>query len=382
VEVVNELGIRADDIPDLFRKLHSGRLTDGDVDPACRALASDTGYRDRVCRLDCQVARFNADTRGPDPCRSEGKVLILATIHDTFPIPQTTRLHWVACRDLRTAQQLKRDVYLKNASNVPTIIEYMDRSTVDVVDTAGRGIAAAIHTLGMANLGSLWALKLRVQALPLPLADRICDLAMWYVNSVLPRPLGPELTALSQQWDHHLLVELPEYGNGELAELEARFAQWVQAQPPGSVEWRACTPKEKDQALVFRFVTAAAFRTYCVGRGLGGLSLDYSLPKCELTAPKVPDPQPQVRMRYSHFGCNVVHEDLAYAAGVDTHAAKHRIKGAVEGMRGRLPAEHGHGTEYTAPPDTQTRWKAMDPTNTMNPGVGGLSYLRGYAPRE
>jgi len=35
------------------------------------------------------------------------------------------------------------------------------------------------------------ALKLRVQALPLPLADRICDLAMWYVNSVLPRPLGP-----------------------------------------------------------------------------------------------------------------------------------------------------------------------------------------------
>jgi len=34
--------------------------------------------------------------------------------------------------------------------------------------------------------------------------------------------------------------------------------------------------------------------TYCVGRGLGGLSLDYSLPKCELTAPKVPDPQVRI----------------------------------------------------------------------------------------
>jgi FAD/FMN-containing dehydrogenase len=39
----------------------------------------------------------------------------------------------------------------------------------------------------------------------------------------------------------------------------------------------------------------------------------------------------------------------------------------------KLPAEHGHGTEYVAPPETQKRWKNMDPLNILNPGVGGLS---------
>lgn len=45
----------------------------------------------------------------------------------------------------------------------------------------------------------------------------------------------------------------------------------------------------------------------------------------------------------------------------------------IQERHGKLPAEHGHGTEYTAPAETQWRWKEMDPTNTMNPGVGGLS---------
>ena len=39
---------------------------------------------------------------------------------------------------------------------------------------------------------------------------------------------------------------------------------------------------------------------------------------------------PIKRMRYSHFGCNVVHEDLAYPLGVDTHKAKFHFKKQVE----------------------------------------------------
>ena len=39
----------------------------------------------------------------------------------------------------------------------------------------------------------------------------------------------------------------------------------------------------------------------------------------------------------------------------------------------KLPAEHGHGTEYKAPVNAQNRWKKMDPLNVLNPGVGGLS---------
>eukprot|EP00667_Euglena_gracilis_P005361 EG_transcript_5401 len=378
VEVVDELGILSKDTEDLFQKIHSGKLRDEDIDPACQRQASDTGYRSQVCRFDSTVSRFNADTKGPDPCRCEGKVLILATVHDTFPIPQRTQINWVSCKDFDTAQALKCQVFLKNPAALPTLVEYMDRDTVDVVDSAGRGFTTTINTLGMGSLGALWGLKLQIQALPLPLADRICDLFLWYTNNLLPNPLTPPLAALAKRYDHHLLVEMPEFGNGEIHDIETRFLDWVKQQPAGTVEWHTCTPEEKGWAMVFRFVTAAAFKTYCIGKRLEGLSLDYSLPKNEMAAPIIPDPKPLIRMRYSHFGCNVVHEDLAYPAGVDVHDAKFGIKKVVEHMKGKLPAEHGHGTEYTAPPDAQARWKRMDPTNTMNPGVGGLSYLRGY----
>jgi len=45
---------------------------------------------------------------------------------------------------------------------------------------------------------------------------------------------------------------------------------------------------------------------------------------------------------------------------------------------GKLPAEHGHGVEYTAPANTKARWRRMDPSNSLNPGVGGTEYTRFY----
>jgi len=48
---------------------------------------------------------------------------------------------------------------------------------------------------------------------------------------------------------------------------------------------------------------------------------------------------PLNRMRYSHLGCNVGHEDIAYALGVDTHKEKMLLKHVVEEQRDQLPAE-------------------------------------------
>ena len=63
--------------------------------------------------------------------------------------------------------------------------------------------------------------------------------------------------------------------------------------------------------------------------------------------PPLPAGQAVLRMRYGHFGCNVVHEDIAFAPAVDDpHAAKMQLKCEVEALGGRLPAGHGHGTEY------------------------------------
>ena len=117
-----------------------------------------------------------------------------------------------------------------------------------------------------------------------------------------------------------------------------------------------------------------------IGESLQGVSIDYALPKNYESVPSIVDSavKPLRRMRYSHFGCNVVHEDIAYALGVDTHREKMTFKHKVEDEGGKLPAEHGHGTEYNAPKEAQNRWMKMDPENVLNPGVGGLSYLPKY----
>jgi D-lactate dehydrogenase len=45
-----------------------------------RAKASDADYQNKVCECTNAVSRYNADTSGEDCNRSEGKVLILATV--------------------------------------------------------------------------------------------------------------------------------------------------------------------------------------------------------------------------------------------------------------------------------------------------------------
>ena len=136
-----------------------------------------------------------------------------------------------------------------------------------------------------------------------------------------------------------------------------------------------CTSASEESSLTaFRFVAAPAFRTWCVGEGVQGVSVDYALPANGGQSTAFSSVPVLKRMRYSHFACNVVHEDIAFPPGVDVHAAKMEFKKTVEHKcGGKLPAEHGHGTEYHAPESTQLRWKAMDPLNVMNPGIGGLS---------
>ena len=52
-----------------------------------------------------------------------------------------------------------------------------------------------------------------------------------------------------------------------------------------------------------------------------GFSTDYGLPKSEAGVPKLKDEEIALRMRYSHFGCNVVHEDVCVKAGAEVDTA-------------------------------------------------------------
>lgn len=128
-----------------------------------------------------------------------------------------------------------------------------------------------------------------------------------------------------------------DFGDNELTRILERIEAF-QKKHEGKIEIHECKNEKEEMCLTaFRFVAAPAFRTYCVGENIQGFSVDYALPKNGGMAPSLFDknsrddhPVPVKRMRYSHFGCNVVHEDIAFELGVDTHAAKYAFKKQVE----------------------------------------------------
>jgi D-lactate dehydrogenase len=183
---------------------------------------------------------------------------------------------------------------------------------------------------------------------------------------------------MGKERDHHVAMTVGDF-DGSLNRFLERLKLFKEKKQDAILVHECQGQSEMDSLTAFRFVAAPAFRTYCVGNGLQGFSVDYALPRDGGHAPLLQLETPLKRMRYSHFGCNVVHEDVALAAGVNVETVKFALKKSVEhDCHGRLPAEHGHGSEYQAPIETQKRWMQMDPMNVMNPGVGGLSSAYRY----
>lgn len=358
-----------------------------------RAKASDSDYQHTVCQCSKHVSRFNADTTGADCNRSEGKVVILATVHDTFPAPKEKRMFWVSFPDIETALAFRREVCLNNPTDLPISCEYLDRDAVDIIDRSGRISTYMIRYLGMGEItGYLWEAKVRIGSLPFSWAPLFADKMLHMLNNWVPEAIPRKFMTAGREWDHHCLVAAGEFGNGTLNRFMERMDAFAKKHNDKVVSndenvggkivsiVEAESPSEMTALNAFRFVAAQAFMTYCVGEDIQGVSVDYALPKNGGLAPHLSAQAatPLKRMRYSHFGCNVVHEDIAYALGVDTHEEKMLLKHTVELHGGKLPAEHGHGTEYIAPLETQKRWMAMDPLNVLNPGIGGLSTLPKY----
>eukprot|EP00928_Gymnodinium_smaydae_P032953 TRINITY_DN23740_c0_g7_i1.p1 TRINITY_DN23740_c0_g7~~TRINITY_DN23740_c0_g7_i1.p1 ORF type:complete len:665 (-),score=86.91 TRINITY_DN23740_c0_g7_i1:133-2127(-) len=384
VELVDTLGLKGfGDGDRVLETLEScSALTEADLDSSCCRAASWPRYTEHITRFDGSVSRFNADTTGIDCNRSEGKVLILATLHDTHPMPESTKIVWIGCKDFATANALKREVFLASPTCMAKSCEYVERHQFDVIDQAGRMLIKVIEVVGMQHLSTLWNLKLWIESLPVPFAGVVCDKVLWWANSLLPESLPPPMMSLGRQYDHSLLVELSEYSDGEVARLEARLEKFVAEQPAGTVGHYVCRDaKECMRAMLFRFAVQPSIRTYCVGKGLQGLIIDYAMPKNFPGYAELPEKKYEIEKRClaAHFGCNVYHESIMFPSTVDMDAAKYAIKRSIEAQGGRLPAEHGHGMEYSAPAPTKERWQRMDPTNAMNPGVGGTSALKHYA---
>src|SRR5690606_6643739 len=76
------------------------------------------------------------------------------------------------------------------------------------------------------------------------------------------------------------------------------------------------------------------------------------------------------RIRCGHFFCQVFHYDYLVKKGEDWKAIKSEIAAHLDRNGTEFPSEHNVGHLYQAKPALLDFYRSLDPTNTLNPGIG------------
>ena len=96
------------------------------------------------------------------------------------------------------------------------------------------------------------------------------------------------------------------------------------------------------------------------------------------TLPKYIDDKLIHSLYCGHFLCHVLHQDYIVKAGVDVDLLKVQMLELLDKRGAEYPAEHNVGHLYPAKADLAAFYKTIDPTNTLNPGVGQMSKNKNY----
>ncbi|HTG39904.1 D-lactate dehydrogenase [Sphingomonas sp.] len=385
VRLVNHLGIAlGDDAEAVLRRLERGDFTDADVDAAPDAWAHDREYAAHVRAIDSdRPARFNADSRCLfEAAGSAGKLIVFAVRLDTFEKEEGAGTFYIGTNDPARLTAIRRAM-LADFPMLPIAGEYMHRDAFDIADRYGKDMFVAIERLGTDRLPRLFALKARVDALPVPGAG-FSDRVMQAAGRLLPDHLPAEMRRFRDRFEHHLLLKMP---RTMVAETRALLAAVLD----GENGWFECTPELAAKAFLHRFVVAGAavrYRAVHRDRVEAIVALDMALPRNagDWTETLPPDLAAQSlhRLYYGHFFCHVFHQDYLVRKGVDPLAFEHAIWALLDQRGAEYPAEHNVGHLYKAKPPLADFYRRIDPRNQCNPGIGMTPKARywGVPPQE
>ena len=382
VHLVNHLGLKLGQDPEtMLDRLDRRAFNDSDIDYDTGRTGSDGDYLEHVRDVEAATpARFNADPRRLfEASGSAGKVVIFAVRLDTFEQDKDTSVFYVGSNDTTELELIRRHI-LTTFKSLPIAGEYIHRNAFDLAEKYGKDMFIAIQTLGTARLPTLFAIKARLDAwssrwkiLPRDLSDRLMQAAGSLFSAHLPR----RMKQFRDKFEHHLLLRMCGPGIDEArAYLKSLF-------PSVHGAFFECTTEEGDKAFLHRFAVAgAAIRYRAIHRDLVQdiVSLDIALRRndqdwferlpADLQAPIIHS------IYYGHFFCHVFHQDYIVAKGHDTMALEHKMWTLLDARGAEYPAEHNVGHLYQAKPSLANHYRALDPCNIFNPGIGRTSKLR------
>lgn len=385
VVLKNHLGIHPGrDAEEVIDLLDRGRLDDDDVLVDGRVASCAADYAQSVRDVDAGTpARFNADpSRLYEASGSAGRVMVLAARLDTFPKPVRSAVFYIGTNSSRDLTQLRREI-LSGAPELPVSGEYIHRDAFDIAATYGKDTVLTIERLGTDRLPALMRARTRfdrvAQKVPL-VGSHASDRLLQGLSRIFPPHLPRRMLEFRDRFEHHLIIKA---ADGALDFLRDLLARRYPNPEGGAFE---CSEREGAKAMLHRFAVAgAAVRYRAVHRAevAGIVALDVALRRndddwFETLPPKL-DEQIVAKLYYGHFFCHVFHQDYLVRAGCDPVALEHAMLERLDRRGAEYPAEHNVGHCYAAKPALVQHYRALDPGNRLNPGIGGTSRVRNWS---
>ena len=395
-ELVNHLGVELGTQPeDMLESLQAGRFDRALSTAATASSQSNTcsnhHYQHKVRDCDADTpARFNNDPNGLyEASGSAGKVIVFAVRVATFVKPKREKIFYISTNDADTLTALRQQ-WLKSELNLPVFAEYMHGDYNDITLRYGRDTCLSMRKLPAGKIGALYRLQARVGYyltkwhLPKTLPDRILQMASRFMPPSLPAILSTQ--ALSYRY--HLIIKVADsvdtymghndsYSNEREDDIAAAqaFLQNHLQQYKGALH--LCTETEAQALLVFRSAaTAAMFRYHNLNHTECGelLATDIALPRNATDWDEVLPPhlEKQVSKTFylGHFFCHVMHQDYFLHPNTNAKQFKEDLLAFYDKRHIEYPAEHNVGHVYPAKTALHYFYKKLDPTNSLNPGIG------------
>jgi D-lactate dehydrogenase len=381
--LVNHLGISLGATPEeILTRLQAGDFTEHDIQDT-NAKASDTGYATRVRDVEAATpARFNADKhRLHEASGCAGKLAVFAVRLDTYPDPELETTFYIGARDPAALTKLRRKI-LTEFKTLPVSAEYLHADYYDLIRKYGKDSVVMIDKLGTDWLPRFFALKGAIDARleSVPFLRGFTDHFMQALAFMWPTVVPKRMDNIRARFDHHLILKVRDSG---IDEARAALNEMLSDK---SIDFFECTPKEAKIAALHRFAAGAAsvrFRAIHYNEVEDILALDIALRRNDEdwfeTLPKHITDKIVHSLYCGHFLCHVMHQDYIVKSGVDVEALKAQMLKILDDRGAEYPAEHNVGHQYIAKPDLAAFYQKIDPTNTLNPGVGKMSKLKNYA---
>ena len=381
LELINDLGIHLGKTPEeILENLQLKNYKTSDVINT-KKRASDDGYIDILRNINSNTpSRFNSDPRllyGASG--SAGKIAVFAVRLDSYEKPKKNKIFYLGSNEADVFWQIRRDI-LSSFKSLPTSGDYLHRDCYDAAKKYSKDTFIVLDKLGTNFLPTLFELKRsvdliskKIPILPSNLSDKI----MQFLGKLYPNHLPKKMENFRDLYEHHWIVEMSDAG---IEEARTYFNNFFNKNEGGFFE---CSEKEGNKAILHRFTAASAFGRYAVlnASKIGGtMSMDIAFPRNEKqwfeTLPKKIDDMFEMKLYYGHLFCHVLHQNYIVKKGVDTKHLKRELLKYYDSRGVEYPAEHNVGHEYKAKSILLEFYKALDPTNSFNPGIGQSSKLK------